>query len=98
MRSTPLHAALAALIVVAAGTAALAQSPVPSAAPDPSRIKLEDFKKDFDAGKLHVIDVRSAEAYRSGHIPGAINVPLNVVNQRLAELKAVKKPIVAYCA
>jgi 3-mercaptopyruvate sulfurtransferase SseA len=97
MRSTPLHAALA-LMMVAAAAAARAQAPVADASPEPSRITLAEFKKDLDAGKLYVIDVRSAESYRSGHLPGAISVPLSAINQRLAELKAVKKPIVAYCA
>jgi 3-mercaptopyruvate sulfurtransferase SseA len=96
MRSTPLPAALALMVVAAA--AAHAQAPAAVASPEPSRITLADFKKDFDAGKLYVIDVRSAESYRSGHLPGAVSVPLSAINQRLAELKAVKKPIVAYCA
>ena len=98
MRSTPLTVALAALAVWAAGAAARAQAPTAEPSSDPSRIKLEDFKKDVDAGRLYVIDVRSGEAYGAGHIPGAVSVPLSVIGQRMAELKAVKKPIVAYCA
>ena len=61
-------------------------------------MKLEEFKKELDQDKLLVIDVRGAEAYRVGHIPGAINVPLSTWSEHLARLKASKKPIVAYCA
>jgi predicted sulfurtransferase len=94
MRSTPLRAVLAALAVLAAGAAARAQVPVV----DPSRISLDEFKKAFDEAKLLVIDVRSADSYRAGHIRGAISVPLSALDTHLPQLKAQKKPIVAYCA
>ena len=97
MRSTSRSASLVAAVLLSAG-AARAQAPAASAGPDRSRIRLEDFKKDLDAGRLYVIDVRSAETYRAGHIPGSFSVPLSALDQRLPELKAVKKPIVAYCA
>ena len=62
------------------------------------RVSLEDFKKELDAGKVLVIDVRGAETYRAGHIPGALHVPLSAWSEHLPKLKASKKPIVAYCA
>jgi rhodanese-related sulfurtransferase len=43
-----------------------------------------------------VIDVRPAEEFRAGHIPGAISVPLKELTSRLAELPK-EKDIVAYC-
>ena len=43
-----------------------------------------------------VIDVRPPEEYRSGHIPGAISVPLKELEARLAELPKGQE-IVAYC-
>src|SRR3990167_6825783 len=43
-----------------------------------------------------VIDVRPPEEYRSGHIPGAISVPLKELEARLAELPK-EQEIVAYC-
>jgi rhodanese-related sulfurtransferase len=93
MRSTPRRAALVALLVIA-GT-------LPAAAQDSSsvpRIALADFKKLHDEDKVLVIDTRSAESYRGGHIPGAISVPLSAWDQNLPRLKATRKPIVAYCA
>lgn len=94
MRSTPTRAALVALIVFA-GTVAARGDATPAGS---ARIKLEEFKKDLDQDKLLVIDVRSAESYRAGHIPGAINVPLPAWSEHIARLKAARKPIVAYCA
>jgi rhodanese-related sulfurtransferase len=91
MKSTPLRAALVLLSVIA-GTLAGAQD---TAAP---RISLTEFKKLHDQDKVLVIDTRSAEAYRGGHIPGAISVPLSAWDQNLPRLKATRKPIVAYCA
>lgn len=48
------------------------------------------------AGSVVVLDVRPAEEYRAGHIPGAISVPLKELQQRLSELPADQE-IVAYC-
>ena len=92
MKSTPLRAALVALGVIA-GTLAGAQD-----AASVPRLSLTDFKKLHDQDKVLVIDTRSAEAYRGGHIPGAISVPLSAWDQHLPRLKATRKPIVAYCA
>jgi len=43
-----------------------------------------------------VIDVRPVEEYRAAHIPGAISVPLKVLESRLAEFPKDEE-IVAYC-
>ncbi len=63
-----------------------------------SRITLADFKQALDAGRVIPIDVRDADSYAAGHIPGALSVPLDTVSQKAAELKRSGKPIVAYCA
>lgn len=47
-------------------------------------------------GSVVVLDVRPAEEYRAGHIPGAISVPLKELQQRLSGLPADQE-IVAYC-
>ena len=44
-----------------------------------------------------VVDVRTPGEFLDGHYPGAINIPLNELSQRLDELKELKMPIVAYC-
>jgi len=43
-----------------------------------------------------VIDVRPAEEFRAGHIPGAVSIPLTELTSRLAELPR-NEEIVAYC-
>jgi hydroxyacylglutathione hydrolase len=85
---------LVAVIALASAGAARAQGDSTTVA----RVSLEAFKKDLDAGRILVIDVRGAETYRAGHIPGALHVPLSAWAEHLPKLKASKKPIVAYCA
>ena len=48
------------------------------------------------AGTALVIDVRPAEEYRAGHIPGAVSIPVGELERRMRELPAGKE-IVAYC-
>jgi len=43
-----------------------------------------------------VLDVRPVEEYEAGHVPGAINIPIQDLEQRLNEL-ATNQEIVAYC-
>lgn len=47
-------------------------------------------------GKVVVLDVRPEQEYRSGHIPGALSMPLAELEKRLAELPRGKQ-VVAYC-
>ena len=44
-----------------------------------------------------IVDVRTPGEYDEGHYPGAVNIPLNELPQRMTEFKEMKKPIVAYC-
>lgn len=46
--------------------------------------------------KVQVIDVRPREEYETGHIPGAVSVPLPELEGRLAELPR-ELELVAYC-
>jgi len=47
-------------------------------------------------GLVTVIDVRPAEEYAAGHVSGAINVPLEALEDCLAKLPK-KREVVAYC-
>ncbi len=47
-------------------------------------------------GLITVIDVRPPEEYAAGHVPGAVNIPLNQLEQRLDELDKDQE-VVAYC-
>ena len=53
--------------------------------------------KDVKNGQKTCVDVRTPEEYAGGHVPGAINIPLDQVQNRLDEFKEMPKPIVAYC-
>jgi len=44
-----------------------------------------------------IVDVRTPGEYEESHYPGAVNIPLNELSQRLNEFMKMKKPIVAYC-
>jgi len=47
-------------------------------------------------GLVTVLDVRPAEEYAAGHVPGAVNIPLQELEQRLGEL-GKNQEVVAYC-
>ncbi|MCC6747750.1 MAG: metalloregulator ArsR/SmtB family transcription factor [Deltaproteobacteria bacterium] len=47
-------------------------------------------------GEVLLLDVRPAEEYRAGHLPGALSLPLAELQARLAELPR-KTPILADC-
>ena len=46
--------------------------------------------------EVTVLDVRSPEEFSSGHLPGAVNIPLNDLRRRLTDLPSSQQ-IVAYC-
>jgi rhodanese-related sulfurtransferase/DNA-binding transcriptional ArsR family regulator len=48
------------------------------------------------AGGLVVLDVRPAEEYAAGHIPGAVSIPVDELADRIAELPDGAE-VVAYC-
>jgi rhodanese-related sulfurtransferase/DNA-binding transcriptional ArsR family regulator len=47
-------------------------------------------------GSVTVLDVRPAEEYAAGHLPGAINIPLKELEKNLSRLPTGQE-IVAYC-
>ena len=52
----------------------------------------------INAGAITVIDVRSAEEFNAGHVPGALNIPHTEVEARLTEIIGLKnKPVLIYC-
>ena len=45
-----------------------------------------------------LIDVRSPQEFADGHIPGAVNMPHDNINDYIADLEGHKdKPIIIYC-
>jgi phage shock protein E len=45
-----------------------------------------------------LLDVRSTEEFQQGHPPEALNIPVQVLAQRLSEVGPVGTPVVVYCA
>lgn len=58
-----------------------------------SRSELVDRLRE---GEVTLLDVRPPEEFALGHLPGAINIPLEALEARLAELPAGRH-VVAYC-
>lgn len=44
-----------------------------------------------------LVDVRTREEFADGHIAGAINIPVQELEQRMGELQSKEQPIVVYC-
>jgi len=55
-----------------------------------------ELRKRFKEGLVTVLDVRPADEFAGGHIPGAINIPVGELKRRLSELPR-KQEVVAYC-
>lgn len=60
-------------------------------------VTLEQLRRAMaDDEDLTLIDVRPEREYASGHVPGAVNIPVAQLAERMAELPA-GGPVVAYC-
>ena len=62
-----------------------------------NRITAEDFAKKYSAGKSVIIDVRKKSEFDSQHVADALNIPLNQINNHLAEFPK-DKPFILNCA
>ena len=63
---------------------------------DLSPVDRDTLMKRVRSGEVVVIDVRPVEEYRTGHIPGALAIPMQELKRRLSELRR-NREIVAYC-
>ena len=94
-----------ALLVVAVLSVPIAAQEVTPAPDAPVRISQEEFRALVAQENVTILDTRDEDAYRAGHIPGAIFLPLHAmgaptraVERTISRLKASTQPIVAYCA
>lgn len=54
-------------------------------------IDVTQLAADLEEGKVALlVDVRSAGEFATGHVPGAVNIPLDVITSRTEELKAAQ--------
>ena len=89
------RALLAAAVIVAAASPAAPQA-VPTTAADVPRIEGPAVKKLVEKDEAVRVDVRSKEAWDTGHAEGALHIPLDQLSARLKELPR-EKLIAAYC-
>ena len=50
------------------------------------------------SNKQTIVDVRTPGEFMGGHVAGSINIPLQEIQERLEEVKALPQPIVLCCA
>lgn len=56
-----------------------------------------DRVKDMLMQGALIVDVRTPDEYRSGHITESVNIPLNLIPDKMNELKRKNKAIVTVC-
>ena len=56
----------------------------------------EELLARLQAGLVTVLDVRPGDEFAQGHVAGALNIPIDELERRLAELP-VGREVVAYC-
>jgi 3-mercaptopyruvate sulfurtransferase SseA len=99
-KPTPSPTATTAPQAADAAPASGAQAPqtdaVPSDTDQVPRKSLDEAEALQKSGGALFLDVRDAASYGTGHIKGAINIPLDVLGERLQELPH-DKPIITYC-
>ena len=61
-----------------------------------SRVSSADAHRLVQAG-ARLVDVRASFEFAAGHLPGAINVPVQHMHARINELDPKDAPIVVYC-
>ena len=61
-----------------------------------ARIAPADYEGKFGSSDHVLLDVRTPEEFASGHIPGAVNISVESLAQRLGEVPQ-DKPVVVYC-
>jgi len=49
------------------------------------------------AAGARLVDVRSPEEYARGHLPGAVNIPVQELDRRLADAGPVDHELIVYC-
>lgn len=60
------------------------------------KISPKEVEKKVTKGDIQILDVRSEEEYKQGHIPNSTNIPLSELENRLNELDR-NKEIITVC-
>ncbi|OPA73077.1 ArsR family transcriptional regulator [Paenibacillus selenitireducens] len=59
-------------------------------------VSLQDLKKRMENGEVLLLDVRPKDEFEKAHIPGAISIPIEELEEKLASLPS-NCDVVAYC-
>jgi len=54
--------------------------------------------EEFISKEAIVLDVRTTAEYSNGAIPGSKNIPLQTLNNKIAIIKKLNKPVITCCA
>ena len=84
-----------AAVALLAVTAGCSCQPAPASAPASSPAGAR--ARELIAQGARVVDVRTSAEFAGGHIEGALNIPLDELAGRLAELEPKDRPVVVYC-
>ncbi|MBI1941492.1 MAG: rhodanese-like domain-containing protein [Acidobacteria bacterium] len=97
MRAIKLLALLLSMTLSAAAqTAEKKHAPPTEGAPETSAAELQRHLG--EGKKVLVIDVRSPKEFESGHVPGAVNIPIDELSRRFGEMEVPKETtIVTVC-
>ena len=60
-------------------------------------ISASAFERRTSNGNVMVVDVRKPDEYKAGHVSGSENIPLESLNNHLAEISR-EQPVYVYCA
>ena len=44
-----------------------------------------------------ILDVRTPQEFATGHVDGAINIPVQELERRIKEVQRLNKPVITYC-
>ena len=67
---------------------------------EPAWVEVDELRRRLRRGEMHmIIDVRGPDEFDGplGHIPGALNLPLAQLSQRMTALSLANMPIVLVC-
>jgi len=62
----------------------------------PNEISIADFKKEVETGSSVIVDVRTASEFAAGHFKNAVNIPVDDMGERYAELPR-DRTLYAHC-
>lgn len=61
------------------------------------RSKTNEKVADLLTKEALIVDVRTPQEYKAGHITKSVNIPLNLIPNKVNELKRKNKPIITCC-